>query len=147
MNKTIGVLARFGLGPGYIHLLRVRGRTTGRIYSTPVNLFRFRGRRYLVGGRGHTAWSRNALAAGVVTLARGSNSCEYRVSAVTDEKKPEILKGYLEEYPKTVQRFFSVAAGSPIEAFRQVAGLHPVFELTETGKSSMDSGARSRQRR
>ena len=49
---------------------------------------------------------------------------------VVREEKPAILKGYLEEYRRTVQRFFLVRAGSPVEAFREIADRHPVFELT-----------------
>src|SRR5262245_21662011 len=70
MNKTIGLAVRFGLAPRYMYLLRVRGRRSGNVYSTPVNLLEFKGHRYLVGGRGHTAWSRNAAAVGEVTLIR-----------------------------------------------------------------------------
>jgi deazaflavin-dependent oxidoreductase (nitroreductase family) len=129
MNQTVGVLARFGLGPGYIHVLQVRGHRSGRLYSTPVNVMKFRGRRYLVGGRGHTAWSKNARIVGIVTLVRGSSSRQYRATEIPDFRKSEILKAYLETYPRTVQRFFSVRAGSPAEAFNAIASHHPVFEL------------------
>src|SRR5262245_33303733 len=95
MNKCIGILARLGLGPRYVHLLRVKGRRTGNVYSTPVNLLRLEGRYYLVGGRGHTAWSKNVSAAGEVTLVRGRTSRTYRAISVSDERKPEILKAYL----------------------------------------------------
>lgn len=133
MNKTIGMLARLGLGPGYIYLLQVQGKETGLTYSTPVNLFHFKDRDYLVGGRGHTGWSRNALANGAVTLRRGRSFRRYRVRPIADNDKAEILKGYLEEYTGTVQKFFTVQAGSPPDAFRAIAGRHPVFELTVEG--------------
>jgi deazaflavin-dependent oxidoreductase (nitroreductase family) len=129
MNKTVGLLARIGIGPAYIRLLRVRGRSSGKIYSTPVNLLEFAGRQYLVSARGHTGWSKNAAVVGVVELARGRDIGRYRVRAVADADKPEILKAYLNQYSKTVQRFFSVPAGSSTEAFRAVAERHPVFEL------------------
>jgi deazaflavin-dependent oxidoreductase (nitroreductase family) len=129
MNKTIGVLARFGIGPAYIHLLEVQGRKSGKTYTTPVNLLEVKGHRYLVGGRGHTGWSKNALAVGVVTLRRGRRSQQYRAIPVTDDRKPEILRAYLNEYRGTVQRFFSVPADSPLSTFAAIAGMHPVFEL------------------
>jgi deazaflavin-dependent oxidoreductase (nitroreductase family) len=129
LNKIVGVLARVGLGPSYIRLLRVRGRRTGKVFSTPVNLLEFRGRYYLVGGRGHTHWSRNAAAVGVVELVRGRQSRRYHVVPVTDDARLEILKAYLEAYANTVQRFFSVRAGSPPDSFRAIADRHPVFEL------------------
>ena len=129
MNKTIGVLARLGIGPGYIHLLEVQGRQSGKIYTTPVNLLELKGHRYLVGGRGHTGWSKNAAAAGVVTLRRGRKSQKFQVLQVIDDRNPGILKAYLQEYRGTVQRFFSVRADSPVDAFAEIVNMHPVFEL------------------
>ncbi len=129
MNKAVGMIARWGLGPSYLYLLEVRGRSTGRIYTTPVNLLEISGRSYLVGGRGHTAWSKNAKATGVVTLRRGGTSREYRVVPLSEERKPAVLKAYLEAYPGTVQKFFAVRAGEPVDAFRAITDRHPVFEL------------------
>ena len=133
MNRCVGVFARLGIGPAYLHLLEVRGRKTGRVYSTPVNLLKLNGHEYLVGGRGHTAWSRNASAGGEVILRRGRNSQRYRVVPVPEMNKPPILRAYLQEYSNTVQRFFSVPANSPVEAFATIADRHPVFELKPIG--------------
>jgi deazaflavin-dependent oxidoreductase (nitroreductase family) len=130
LNKTIGVLARLGLGPSYIRLLEVKGRRTGKTYTTPVNLLELDGRRYLVGGRGHTGWSKNALAVRVVTLRRGSRSQQFRAVPVSDAEKAPILKAYVREYRGTVQRFFDVSADAPLDAFASIAHKHPVFEVT-----------------
>jgi deazaflavin-dependent oxidoreductase (nitroreductase family) len=129
LNKTVAVLARIGIGPSYIRLLEVQGRRTGKTYSTPVNLLELKGRQYLVGGRGHTAWSKNAQAVGIVTLKRGSRSQQYRTIPVPDADKPPVLKAYLQEYRGTVQRFFDVPADAPLEAFASIAHKHPVFEV------------------
>jgi deazaflavin-dependent oxidoreductase (nitroreductase family) len=131
MNKAIGVVARLGFAPRYVYLLEVRGRRTGKIYSTPVNVLDFKGRRFLVGGRGHATWSKNAAASGEVTLIRGKKVQRLRAVPIPDDEKPEILRAYLNEYRQTVQRFFSVPASSPLEAFRTIAERHPVFELVE----------------
>jgi deazaflavin-dependent oxidoreductase (nitroreductase family) len=129
LNKAVGVLSRLGLGPRYIHVLEVQGRRTGKTYSTPVNVLELNRRRFLVGGRGHSTWSKNAQANGIVTLRRGRTSQRFRVIAMPDNEKPQIIKAYLEEYPRTVQRFFTVPAGSPVDAFAAIAHKHPVFEL------------------
>ena len=130
INKAIGLIARLGIGPAYLHLLEVRGRRSGKTYSTPVNLLDLNGHRYLVGARGHTAWSKNALANGIVTLRRGPRSQQYRVLPLADDMKPEVLKAYLDQYRRDVQRFFAVSAGSPVGAFDAIAKMHPVFELS-----------------
>jgi deazaflavin-dependent oxidoreductase (nitroreductase family) len=128
-NGLMGKLVSFGIGPGYMRLLQVRGRKSGRIFSTPVNLIQVDGRRYLVAARGDTAWSRNARVSGEVTLKRGASAerCALRIVAEVD--RPAILKAFLDTYASQVQRFFTVQAGSPVEAFSEMAPKAPVFEL------------------
>ena len=53
----------------------------------------------------------------------------YRLRAVPDAEKPEILKLYLDSYKSEVQRYFRVPSGSPPAAFRDIAANYPVFEL------------------
>ena len=129
LNKLFGLLVALGLGLPHNYLLRVHGRRTGRLYSTPVNVLARDGRRFLVAGRGYTQWVRNAAASGTVSLKKGWTSEEFRVRAVPDEEKPETLKAYLDRFRLTVQRYFPVPAGSPPEAFRPFAIRYPVFEL------------------
>jgi deazaflavin-dependent oxidoreductase (nitroreductase family) len=112
-----------------MQLLQVRGRKSGRVYSSPVNLLESGGKTYLVAPRGRTHWVRNAEAAGEITLKRGSAQRKYRLRALADSEKPALLKLYLDSYKSAVQRYFSVPAGSDVEAFRNVASHYPVFEL------------------
>ena len=71
-------------------LLQVRGRKSGRLYSTPVNLLDLNGRRYLVAPRGDTQWARNAVASGEVTLVRGFRRETVRLKPLADADKPPI---------------------------------------------------------
>ena len=89
-----------GLGIGLRHnyLLQVQGRKTGRVYSTPIDLLEFKGRRFLVAGRGRTQWVRNAEAAGEVVLKRAATQQKYRIRVVPNEEKPEFLKAYLDRF-------------------------------------------------
>jgi len=129
-NRLFGLLVRAGIGLRHNVLLQVRGRKSGRIYSTPVNVLEHGGRRYLVAPRGHTQWSRNAAATGEVTLVRAFRSETVKVRPVADEAKPAILKAYLDSFATTVQRYFPVRAGSPADAFRAIAPDYPVFDIT-----------------
>jgi hypothetical protein len=72
---------------------------------------------------------RNADVTGEVVLKRGSVARKFRLRAVPDTEKPEILKLYLENYKSAVQGFFPLPAGSPVAAFREIAANYPVFEL------------------
>ncbi len=133
VNKVFGLLIGLGLGLPHNYLLQVRGRKSGRLYSTPVDVLTRNGWRFLVAGRGYTQWVRNAEASGTVSLKRGRWCEEFRIHAVPDEEKPEILKEYLDRFKVTVQRYFPVPAGSPTELFRPVATHYPVFELMPEG--------------
>ena len=128
-NKLFGLLVGFGLGLPHNYLLQVRGRKSGRVYSTPVDVLSRDGKRYLVAPRGYSQWVRNAIASGTVSLKKGRRSEEFGIRMLSDDEKPEILKAYLDRYKLTVQRYFPVPAGSPTEAFRPLTGQYPVFEL------------------
>jgi deazaflavin-dependent oxidoreductase (nitroreductase family) len=128
-NRLFGVLVRFGLAPRYNYLVEVRGRTTGRVYSAPINLVEVGSRTFIVAPRGRTQWVRNAEAAGDVVLARGRSRRRFRIRPVSGDEKLDILKAYLDRYKLAVQRYFTVPAGSDARAFREVAERYPVFEL------------------
>jgi hypothetical protein len=128
-NRSFGFLAGLGIGPKFIYQLQVRGRKSGKIYASPVNLMEIGGKRILVAPRGRTQWVRNAEAVGEIVLKRGSFRQAFGLRAIADEEKPPILKEYLDRYSSAVGKFFPVPAGSPVEAFRGIARNYPVFEL------------------
>ena len=128
-NRMMGQVLKLGFAPGYMRLLEVRGRKSGKIFTTPVNLLELNGRRILVAARGDTAWARNARAAGRVTLRRGAKSESLRVRELVDADKPELIKAFVDRFASQVQRFFDVKAGSPAADFRAVCSRTPVFEL------------------
>jgi deazaflavin-dependent oxidoreductase (nitroreductase family) len=128
-SKLFGLLVGFGLGASHHFLVEVRGRKTGRRYSTPVDVLTLEARRYLVAPRGYTQWVRNASAAGTVVLRKGRRHEECTLRALVADEKPLVLKAYLDRYKLAVQRYFPVPAGSPPEAFRPYVDRYPAFEL------------------
>jgi deazaflavin-dependent oxidoreductase (nitroreductase family) len=128
-NRTFGFLVGLGLGFSYNYLLQVRGRKSGRIYSTPINLLELAGKRFLVAPRGQAQWVRNAEAAGEIVLKKGRTHKKFHLRPIPDADKPEILKAYLDHFKREVQRYFPVEAGSPVEAFREISHRYPAFEL------------------
>jgi deazaflavin-dependent oxidoreductase (nitroreductase family) len=128
-SRLFGALVRIGIGLPHNYLLQVRGRKSGRMYSTPVDVLEVDGRLYLVCGRGRAQWVRNAEASGTVTLVKGVSKRDFALRAVADTDKPRLLKSYLDRFKPTVQRYFPVAAGSPPEAFEPYVRQYPVFEL------------------
>jgi len=137
-NRCFAVAIRFGIGLAHNYVLEVRGRKSGRIYSAPVDLLEFEGRRYLVAPRGETQWVRNARAAGRVTLRQGLTSADYAVREVGSARRPELLKAYLDRFALTVQRYFPVPRESPASDFAPLAEHYPVFELLLAGGARAD---------
>jgi deazaflavin-dependent oxidoreductase (nitroreductase family) len=128
-NRIFGFLVGLGLGFSYNYLLEVRGRKSGKLYSTPIDLLKLNGKTYLVAPRGRTQWVRNAEAAGEVTLKKGSTRQKFHLRPIVDSEKLQILKAYLDTFKREVQRYFPIPAGSPAEAFSAIAESYPAFEL------------------
>lgn len=128
-NRAFGFLVGLGLAPRNFYLLEVRGRKSGKIYRTPIDLLDFQGKQYLVAPRGRTQWVRNAEAAGEIVLKRGNHRRTFRLRPIGVAERPPYLKAYLDRFKVQVQRYFPIPAGSPPEAFAAVAEDYPVFEL------------------
>jgi len=47
-NRFFGFLVGLGLGMKHNYLLEVRGRKSGKLYSTPIDLLELRDKRFLV---------------------------------------------------------------------------------------------------
>ena len=135
---------RIGLVRGHFYVLEVRGRTSGRTLSLPVDPLDLDGRRYLVCARGNSNWVRNARTAGEVVLVRAMRRRHYAVRELPPGKRSPILKAYLDRFAGEVQRFFPVPKGSSVEAFNDLAPHYPVFELQPMDETTpgAESGSR-----
>ena len=129
VNRIYGWITSIGFGLPNSYVLQVSGRKTGKIRTVPVNLLSYNDKLFLVATRGHTQWSRNALADRKVTLKRGRLRTEFRLRVVLDAEKPKILKAYVTRFRRMGRRFFPVPAASPSASFAPFAERYPVFEL------------------
>jgi deazaflavin-dependent oxidoreductase (nitroreductase family) len=130
-GRVLVALLRVGLVRGHFYVLEVRGRSSGKTISLPVDPIDVAGKRYLVSARGNTNWARNARAAGEVVLARAMRRQRYAARELPAEDRAPILQAYLDQFATEVQRFFPVPKGSPARAFAELASRYPVFELAE----------------
>ena len=130
-NAVIGSLLRVGVGPGFLRLLTVTGRTTGQPRTTPVAPVQTDRGRWLVAPYGEVGWVRNARAAGRVTLRRGRTSETLAATEVSPGEAVPVLREYLALKPvrTRVQPYFDVTPESSDEEFAADAAHHPVFEL------------------
>jgi deazaflavin-dependent oxidoreductase (nitroreductase family) len=130
LNWLITPPARLGLAGKRTHILTVRGRRTGRRYSTPVQLVIDGERRWLVAPYGEREWVKNARAAGEVDLTRALKTTRHPVEEVGPEEAAPVLRAYLGTTP-VVQRFFGVDPDDPLDAFVAEAPKHPVFRVLD----------------
>ena len=130
-GNAFAAMLKLGIGFKHNFILEVRGRKSGKAFTTPVNLLFLNGRTYLCAVRGDTQWVRNARAAGRVTLTKGSRREDYAVRELPVVERPEPLKEFLDRFAMSVQRFYSVKKGAPVSAFEECAKIMPVLELTK----------------
>lgn len=130
LNTLVRPLARLGLTGPRTHLLTVRGRTTGKPWSTPVSIVRLGDERWLVAPYGERNWVRNARAAGWVELRRGRS----RETLAVEEVGPAAAVPVLREYyrlGRVTRPFFAMTLDEPVEAWAEEASRHPVFRLRQ----------------
>jgi len=129
-NRAVRRLTRMGVSVWGSRELWVRGRKTGELRSTPVNLLVVDGHRYLVAARGETQWVRNLRAAGGGELRVGRSVEAFAYDEVVDADKAAILRPYLQRWKFEVGQFFDgVDASSTDDELAAVGHRHPVFEL------------------
>ena len=129
-NKVVAGFTRAGISIWGSRVLGVRGRTSGEMRTTPVNLLTVDGERYLVSPRGVTQWVRNIRVAGEAELRIGRRVEPIRVLELTDDEKPAILRPYLKRWKFEVGVFFDgVDASASDEVLRKIAPGHPVFRV------------------
>ncbi len=130
LNPIVTWVTRLGLSVWGSRVLAVRGRSTGRWRTTPVNLLSLDGARYLVSPRGLTQWVRNLRVAGAGELRLGKRTERFWAVELADNEKPAVLRAYLRRWKAEVGVFFAgVGASSPDADLRRIAPDHPVFRV------------------
>ncbi|MGW1541647.1 nitroreductase family deazaflavin-dependent oxidoreductase [Streptomyces sp. NPDC002309] len=133
LNRAVAWLTRRGVSVWGSRVLAVRGRRSGALRTTPVNLLTVDGRQYLVAPRGHVQWTHNMRAAGGGELRLGKKADVFAATEVADDDKPALLRAYLKRWKAEVGVFFNgVGPGSSDEELRRIAPDHPVFAITYT---------------
>jgi deazaflavin-dependent oxidoreductase (nitroreductase family) len=106
----------------------VRGRKTGKPWSTPVSIVRIGAERWLVAPYGERNWVKNARAAGWVELRRGRMQERLTVDELAPEDAVPVLREYYRQ-GRVTRPFFDVSLASPAHEWLAEAGRHPVFRL------------------
>ncbi len=129
-NEIVAALTRAGISIWGSRILAVRGRKSGEMRTTPVNLLTIDGERYLVAPRGLTQWVRNIRVTGEAELRLGRRVESIKVEELADDAKPAILRAYLKRWKFEVGVFFDgVDASASDETLRGIAPGYPVFRV------------------
>ena len=128
LNALVRPLARLGVTGPRTHLLTVPGRTTGKLWSTPVSIVRVGDERWLVAPYGDRNWVKNARAAGWVELRRGRHRERLGVEEVPPSDAVAVLREYYRR-GRVTRPFFDVSLESSAEEWLAEAPAHPVFAL------------------
>jgi deazaflavin-dependent oxidoreductase (nitroreductase family) len=130
MNPLVNAMTRLGISVWGSRVLEVRGRKSGELRTTPVNLLTVDDERYLVAPRGETAWVKNVRAAGVAELRLGRRREHVELVELADHAKPAILRAYLGRWKWEVGQFFDgIDAGASDAELLGVAPGYPVFRV------------------
>ncbi len=134
-NGAVRGLTRLGISVLGSRVLEHRGRRSGELHRTPVNLLQLDEEDFLVAARGETQWVRNVRAdGGRLVLGLGRRRTAYVATELADDdpEKTVVLRAYLRRFKVEVGVFFGgVDADAPDEEFAAEAVEHPAFRLTE----------------
>jgi len=130
-NPAVRGLTSAGISILGSRILEVRGRKSGQLRTTVVNLLTHQGTQYLVAPRGETDWVRNLRAdRGHLALRLGRKRTERQAVELVDEGKIEVLRAYLKRWKFEVGVFFDgVGPDSTDAELAAIAERHPVFQL------------------
>ncbi len=130
-NRLLSGLTRLGVSVRGSRVLEHRGRSTGQLHRTPVNLLTIEGTEYLVSPRGETQWVRNVRhAGGHLVLILGRRRRLYTATEVPVADRVPVLRAYLRRWKFEVGMFFDgVGPDSTDEEWAAVAARRPVFVL------------------
>jgi deazaflavin-dependent oxidoreductase (nitroreductase family) len=141
VSAIITTLLRMGLPVGPAVLLSVRGRTSGKIYTIPVELVEKSGTSFLVAAFGEVNWVRNLRSAGQAQLTRRRRTEAIEVVELETREAAPILKQFLRESQRVsfIKPYFHVTPHSSLAEFEQEALHHPVFRIVSANAREEES--------
>jgi len=133
LNTIFTRMVLMGMIPG-AHLIRVPGRKSGVMHTTPIFVLKYEGHRWLVSGFGQSDWVKNLSAAGWCILIHDRLEERVTVIEINDlQTRAPILQAFARRSP-VGDRGFSIKRNASLEEFVAIASHHPVFRIEEDDK-------------
>lgn len=135
-NHAVRSFLRIGIPMGYVGLLTVKGRNTGKTRRNPVGLFQHNGNRYLFSTFGDVNWVRNIRATRTARVKKGLKTrtvvpVELSLDEAAVVLKETIAPAFLGLGGKVFGSHFPLKPEDSMDKFVEEAKRHPVFELHE----------------
>ena len=135
-NHAIRSVLRMGVPLGYVGLLTVKGRKTGKTRRNPVGLFEHNGKRYLFSTFGNVNWVRNVRVAGMATVRKGWRSQRVLLVELSPIETAKVLKEaiaprFLGLGGKVFGSHLPLKPDASLAAFIEESKRHPVFEIRD----------------
>lgn len=110
--------------------VETRGRKSGLTRSNMVTWVEYEGDRYLVSMLGdHTAWVRNARAAGGEAVLRRGKRTPVTLEEVPIDQRAPIIRDWYKRTASSTRAHVGLDLDAPLEDFERVAAHHPVFRI------------------
>ena len=130
LNAAQARLAAAGIGPGWLVMVEVTGRRSGKTISFPAVIADYDNGRYLVSMLGEdTSWVRNVRAAGGHAVLHHGDREPVTLQEVDIDQRAPILRCYLQR-ATGARAHIPVDHRAPVEAFEPIAAQYPVFRIT-----------------
>ena len=106
LNRVLLTLNGVGVPVPGAHVLRMKGRRTGRVRKVVITPFSHAGQRYVIVGIPGSKWARNMRPTGTAELLRGRKATAVRLTEVTDpDEKRRVMRAYPSIQPLGVYPF------------------------------------------
>ena len=130
-TAALKAMLRLGIPMGPLVLLTVRGRKSGKEYTTPVALVKQNDTRWLVAAFGEVNWVRNLRATNEAQLKHGYHTETVGVVELGKEEAAPVLKKFLHDFHIVpfIAPYFEATPKSPLADFEREASSHPVFQI------------------
>ena len=128
-GRVLSWLTGLGLTPRILLILRVKGRSSGRLRSTILVVANRDGRHYLVSMLGdNSEWVRNVRAAGGDAFIKRGRSVPITLTEIPSKERAPILKAWC-QIATSGRHHLPVRHDAPVSAIEAIAKDYPVFRI------------------
>jgi deazaflavin-dependent oxidoreductase (nitroreductase family) len=117
-------------GKGVYRILEVRGRQSGQTRRTPLAVFQYNGKRYLIAPTRQRDWVHNLITAGECTLVTKAEQEQSKATLTLDDEAIAGVRAYMAQLPDWALAQFPLKADASDEEMRAKSEEFAVFRLS-----------------